>query len=145
MSEAEFQPISNEPSETELRIMLEEREREIELARQQTSRKFSLILVGFAVMLVGAIFLFPSTPVKVAPIPIVKALTAAPIPTPLNPDPNNTDPGLAKDLKPFMVQRGAQNGTKEDIRFAMQLLNFMDAPSLKSSIPVEEEEPVKKP
>lgn len=145
MSEIEFQPIISEPSEPELRIMLEEREREIELARQQTSRRFSLILFGFAAVLAVAIYLFPATPVKVTPVPVLKALTAIPVPTPLNPDPNNTDPGLAKDLKPFMVQRGAQNGTKEDIRFAMQLLNFMDAPSLKSTIPVEEEEPVKKP
>lgn len=145
MSDMEFQPGSREPSEAELRIMLEEREREKDLARNQTSRKFSRILVGFVVALAGAVFFFPSKPVSVAPAARAKAVPATPLPTPLNPDPTNSDPAMVKDLKPFTPQAGAKGGNTEDVRFAVQLLNFMDAADLKTVIPSKEAEPAKKP
>lgn len=145
MSEMEFQPGSSDPSEADLRIMLEERERELEFERKQTSRKFSRILIGLVVALAAAIFFFPAKPVTVAPAPIAKAVIAAPLPTPLNPDPTNSDPGMIKDLKPFTPQAGAKGGNTEDVRFAVQLLNFMDAADLKTVIPQKEAEPAKKP
>ena len=143
MSEMEFQPESNDPSEAELRTMLEEREREKELARKETSRKFSRILVISRVTLAAVIFFYPVKPVAVAPI--AKAKIAAPLPTPLNPDPTNSDPAMVKDLKPFTPQPGAKGGNTEDVRFAVQLLNFMDAADLKTVIPAKEAEPAKKP
>ena len=143
MSEVEYQPGSNDPSEAELRTMLEEREREKELARIQTSRKFSRILVISLVTLAAVIFFYPVKPVAVAPI--AKAKIAAPLPTPLNPDPTNSDPAMVNDLKPFTPQPGAKGGNTEDVRFAVQLLNFMDAADLKTVIPAKEAEPAKKP
>jgi hypothetical protein len=70
---------------------------------------------------------------------------AAPLPTPLNPDPTNSDPAMVEDLKPFTPQPGSKGGNTEDIRFAVQLLNFMDAADLKTIIPPKEAEPAKKP
>lgn len=145
MSEREFQLESREPSEAELRAMLEEREREKDLARKETSRKFSRILVISAVIMTGVIFFYPGKPLAVAPARIAKVVPAAPVPTPLNPDPTNSDPAMAKDLKPFTPQPGAKGGNTEDVRFAVQLLNFMDAADLKTVIPAKESEPVKKP
>lgn len=144
MSEGEFQPENRDPSEAELRAMLEERELEKELARQQTSRKFSIILVVFLLTLATAIFCFPGKPVNVGTAPVAKPVIAVPVPTPLNPDPTNSDPALVGDLKPFTIQPGQAN-QKEDIRFAVELLNFMDAADLKTVIPPKAEEPVKKP
>ena len=139
----EFQPESNDPSEAELRTMLEEREREKELARKETSRKFSRILVVSLVTLAAVIFFYPVKPVAV--VPIAKAKITAPLPTPLNPDPTNSDPAMVNDLKPFTPQPGAKGGNTEDVRFAVQLLNFMDAADLKTVIPAKEAEPAKKP
>ena len=144
MSDSEFQPESREPSEAELRVMLEEREREKDLARQQTSRKFSKILVVSLMVLAGVILCFPSKPMVVAPSPLARAVMAAPVPTPVNPDPTNSDPALVQDLKPFTPQAGAKGGNTEDVRFAAQLLNFMDAADLKTIIPPKEAQAVKK-
>ncbi len=69
MSESEFQPENREPSEAELRAMLEEREREKDLERAQTSRKFSYILLGGVVALAATIFFFPNKPMPVANAP----------------------------------------------------------------------------
>jgi hypothetical protein len=145
MSDGEFQLDSREPSEAELRTMLEEREREKDLARNETSRKFSRILIISAVVLTGAIFFYPAKPLAVAPARIAKAVIAAPMPTPLNPDPTNSDPAMVEDLKPFTPRPGAKGGDTEDVRFAVQLLNFMDAADLKTVIPAKESEPVKEP
>ncbi|MEO5917510.1 MAG: hypothetical protein ABIS50_24995 [Luteolibacter sp.] len=143
MSEMEFQPERHNPSEAELRIMLEEREREKDLARQQTSRRFTRIVLVFILLLAAAIYCFPNKPPVIA-TPVVKPVIAAPIPTPLNPDPTNKDPALAQDLKPFTIQPG-QSNQKEDVRFAVELLNFMDAADLKTIIPPKDAEPAKKP
>ncbi len=125
MSEGEFQSESSEPSEAELRMMLDEREREKDVARQQTSRRFTRILVGSVVVLAGAVFFFPVKPVAVGPAPIAKAVIATASPTPLKPDSANSDPAMDHDLKPFTPQPGAGGGNKEDILFAAQLMNYL--------------------
>ncbi len=148
MSDEHVPANRNEAFESELRSMLEAREREKDDQRQQTSKRFTIILIASAVVIAGAVMLFPSKSQEaVAPLvvkPLVPAASA--LPNPLNPDPNNTDPGLAHDLKPFSIDKDHLGGQSEDIRFAMQLMNFMDAPQLKKMLPIKEEsEPPKKP
>ncbi|MES2661655.1 MAG: hypothetical protein V4689_23760 [Verrucomicrobiota bacterium] len=145
MSEKEFQPEERDPTEAELRVMLEARELEKELLRKRTSRKFSIILVVFILTLAGVIFCIPGKLGIAESPPLAKPVAAVPLPTPLNPDPTNSDPALVKDLKPFMLQPGQEGDQKENIRFAVELLNFMDAANLKTIIPPKAEEPVKKP
>lgn len=138
---------NREPSEAELRSMLEARDREKDLERSRTSRKFTRILLGSLAVLVAAIWLFPGKQADVGAPPVVKASPALALPAPnsLNPELAKTDPGLAHDLAPFTIQPGQGGGQTEDIRFAMQLLNFMDAPSLRKTLPLQQVAPVKKP
>ena len=85
-------------SETQLRVMLEAREHELEAQRQRTSRTFSMILVGVVFFIVAAIWLFPTAP-------FVTDHAAVRIP--------NT-----------ARSRTATTDSTEDVRFALQLLNF---------------------
>jgi hypothetical protein len=149
MSDEHVQANPHEAFEAELRSMLEAREREKDSERQQTSRRFTIILCAFVLAIAGAVMLFQSTSQEAAAPPVVaKPMVAASatLPNPLNPDPNNSDPGLAHDLKPFSINKDRLGGQSEDIRFAMQLMNFMDAPQLKKMLPIKEEnEPAQKP
>lgn len=142
--------MNGDPTDAELLDFLEQKEREKDVLRKQTSRKFSIVLAVFVITLSAIIYFFPSKIQNQGPAPAKKAVVEAPkpLPTPLkalyNPDPENKDPALAKDLKPFTPQDGAMNQT-EDIRFAMQLMNFMDAPTMKTTLPIKDQEPEKKP
>lgn len=141
---------NGDPTEAELVEFLDAKEREKDLLQKQTSRKFTLILVVFISALSATIYFFPSKIQNEGTAPVDKPVAAPPkpLPAPLqalyNPDPENKDPALAQDLKPFTPQPGAMNQT-EDIRFAMELMNFMDAPSLKNTLPIKDQAPAKKP
>ncbi len=145
MSDREFQREKRNLSEAELRSMLEARELEKELARKQTSREFSILLLVFILTLGGLLYFFSDKLADAETPSVEKPKIAVPMPTPLNPDPTNSDPGLVKDLKPFMIQPAQGGDGTEDVRFAVELLNFMDAADLKSVIPRKAEEPAKKP
>ncbi len=78
--------------------MLEARQHELEAHRQRTSRTFSMILVGAVFLIGGAIWLFPVAPV------VSEHVAARPV---------------------TAVTRGvAVTDSSEDVRFALQLLNF---------------------
>ncbi len=135
---------SREPSETELRSMLEARELEKDLARDQTRRTFNVILLVFVILLSGVVWLLPKKQFNAVAPPIKKPAPVVQAPIQPNSFLEKTDPGLAHDLAPFTPQPGQGNQT-EDIRFAMQLLNFMDAANLKQTIPLKAEAPAAKP
>ncbi len=135
---------SREPSDAELRSMLDARELEKDLARDRTRRTFNVILLVSITALSGVIWLFPKKPLYVVSLPAKKPAPLVQAPRPPSSSLENSDPGLAHDLAPFTPQPGESNQS-EDIRFAMQLLNFMDAPSLKQTIPLKEAAPAKKP
>ena len=123
MSYPQLHPEHAEPSEEELRQMLDARDREKESQRQQLSRRFTRILLVAAVVLIGAILCFPSSRKMIGTAthedPRVAELKAAII--------NQQNPAASKipdELKPFSI-RPEQNSDRENIRFGMELLNFM--------------------
>ncbi len=78
--------------------MLEAREHELEAHRQRTSRTFSMFLLGAVFLIAGAIWLTPAVPAvsgHAAARPATAALSGA-----------------------------AATDSTEDVRFALQLLNF---------------------
>lgn len=87
-----------DPSETQLRVMLEARQHELEAHRQRTSRTFSMLLLGAVFLIAGAIWL---TPVAPAVSDYAAARPAA-----------------------VVISGAAANDSAEDVRFALQLLNF---------------------
>ena len=103
-----------EPSEAELREMLEAREREKEHHRKQLSRRFSIILLLMVVLSAAAIYLMPDREVK--PNAPAKPATAALPPTIGGPVPD--------ELKPFSI-KPEKNAEKDNIRFASELLRFL--------------------
>jgi hypothetical protein len=123
MPTPDLSPEHAEPSEDELRQMLEARELEKELARKQLSRKFTWILVVAAFVLIGVILCFPSSRKMVGAAtqvdPRVEELKAAIL--------NQQNPGASKipdELKPFSP-KPEQNSDHENVRFGMELLNFL--------------------
>ncbi len=109
----ENDPHIAEPSEDELREMLEAREREKDLQRKQLSRRFSVILLLIVLSGAAAIYFMPDHETK-AP-PVKHAATALP-PTMAGPVPD--------ELKPFSI-KPEKNAEKDNIRFASELLRFM--------------------
>ncbi|MES2924100.1 MAG: hypothetical protein V4819_21290 [Verrucomicrobiota bacterium] len=127
MPTPDLQPEHAEPSEEELRRMLEAREQEKESQRNQLSRKLTKILLVAAVVLIGVILCFPSRR-KVSGgathvDPRVAELKAAIL--------NQQNPGssnIPDELKPFSV-KPEQNSDHENVRFGMELLNFLQPPA----------------
>lgn len=113
MTSMESDPHITEPTETELREMLEAREREKELHRKQLSRRFSVILLLIVLSGAAAIYFMPDRETKAAPAK--QAATALP-PTIAGPVPD--------ELKPFSI-KPEKNAEKDNIRFASELLRFM--------------------
>lgn len=103
--------------------MLDARELEIESARKQVSRKFTKILLVGAVILIGAILCFPSSRKVIGGAahvdPRVDELKAA-ILNPQNPGGSQ----VPDELKPFSPKH-EQNSDHENVRFGMELLNFL--------------------
>lgn len=123
MSDPQLQPEHAEPSEEELRQMLDARERDKESQRQHLSRQFTRILLVAGVILIGAILCFPSSRKMIGTPthedPRVAELKAAIL--------NRQNPAASKipdELKPFSV-RPEQNSDHENVRFGMELLNFL--------------------
>ena len=117
MNASESRHKNRDLSEAELRDMLEAREMELELERQRTSRKFSIILCMFALTLLASFLVFHFATrtrpedVPVAAIPLAK--------------PTRLAPEISDELKKFTNSSG-DGDLKEDIRFAGQLLNFLN-------------------
>lgn len=132
MPDRELQPTNHEPSETELRAMLEARELELEHNRKRTSRKFSLVLAGLAVVIGAIIYLIPNKAPLHPPQIVKKAVPAT------------TGDGIASDLKPFTTLP-TDSDQKENIRFGMQLLNFMNSPTPKPAPPAKPNDSRKNP
>lgn len=111
-----------DPSEAQLRVMLEARQHELEAHRQRTSRTFSMILLVVISGTAGAIWLFPTEPGKIsssasAAMPLATAAKTA----------GQADP----ELKAFTDT--SHGDSTEDVRFAMQLLNFVNPAATKTS------------
>lgn len=105
-----------EPSENELRRLLESREAEKEAERRRTSRKLTKILaLGFAVV-AGAVLCFPGARKSAGLSPKVKSLVADGTPPPAK------DP----DLKPFMPAPEKDPGAA-NVRFGVELLQFLNS------------------
>ena len=123
MPTPDLPPEHAEPSEEELRQMLEAREIEMESARKQLSRKFTRILLGAAIILIGVILCFPGSRKASGGAarvdPRVDELKAA-ILNPQNPGASE----VPDELKPFSPRPG-QNSDHENVRFGMELLNFL--------------------
>ncbi len=141
----ELQPEHAEPSEEELRQMLDARELEKESQRRQLSRSFTKSLVVAAVALIGVILCFPSSRKMIGATPHedprVAELKAAII--------NQQNPAASKipdELKPFSVKPG-QNSDHENVRFGMELLNFLQPPARPPGAPPSSgaSEPKKQP
>lgn len=101
--------------------MLEARQHELEAHRQRTSRTFSIILLVVISGTAGAIWLFPTEPEKfadsAAAVPLASATKTA----------GQVDP----ELKAFTDTN--HGDSTEDVRFAMQLLNFVNPAATKTS------------
>ena len=127
MLKTQSQPPDAEPSEEELRQMLDARELEREAQRKQLSRQFTRILVVAAVVLIGVILCFPSSRKMNGGTtqldPRVAELKAA-ILNPQNPSAAN----VPDELKPFSP-KPEQNSDHENVRFGMELLNFLQPPA----------------
>ena len=99
--------------------MLDAREREKECARILLSRKFTKILVVAAIVLIGAILCFPSSRKVIGGVapknPQVAELKAA-------------ASNIPDELKPFSA-KPEQNSDHENVRFGMELLNFLQPPA----------------
>ncbi|MES2475522.1 MAG: hypothetical protein V4640_07060 [Verrucomicrobiota bacterium] len=100
-----------DPSEAQLRVMLEARQHELEAQRQRTSCTFSWILIGVVCLVGGAIWLFPAAPV-VTDHPAAAVSLARNV-------------RQAANLKSTAASAASTDST-EDVRFAMQLLNFVN-------------------
>ena len=127
MPDPDLPPEYAEPSEEELRQLLDAREREKEAARKQLSRKFTKILLLATVVLIGVILGFPNHRKMIDAAthdnPQMAELKAAIL--------SRQNPEAAKipdELKPFTV-RPEQNSDHENIRFGMELLNFLQPPA----------------
>ena len=117
-------------AEMELRALLEDRENQKELDRKKTSRTFTKILLATVILLAGAILCFPdnrkvlrkvtapAAPVDIESAPVMPQVFAPPA----------EDAQIAKELKPFAVKEG-KNSQKDDIRFASELLQFLQPQS----------------
>ncbi len=123
---------NRQPTEAQLRRMLDARELEKEMARKQTSRNITKVLLLSAAVVIGAVFCFPSSrkivtdaahggtdPAAQAAIlsqqraELAKAAASA--------------AEVPEEMKPF-VAKPSEDGLKSDIRFTMELMNFMQAP-----------------
>ena len=107
--------------------MLDERELEKESQRKQLSRKFTKILVVAGIILIGVILCFPSSRKMTGgpphEDPRVAELKAAIL--------NHQNPSASKvpeDLRPFSP-KPEQNSDHENVRFGMELLNFLRPPA----------------
>ena len=119
-------------AEKELRRLLEGKEAEMERQRRRASRIFSLVLLVGFVLMAAAIFLYPDKPkpaakgakqsATTAASPVIAGLPKGQVPQVFAPVAEDKE--MDKDLKPFAVKPGQQQGNKEDLRFAMDLLNF---------------------
>lgn len=133
MQDGRNHPRHIEPSERELREMLESREREKDSEWKRKSRKLSVILVGVCLCLAATIALIPDTrrllggtpsenPDLAAAKAALKSQTHSVVPSP-----GTKDELDAFKPKPF---EGPQT---DDIRFAAQLLNFLRTPEPSAS------------
>jgi len=132
MSASERRQENRELSEAELRIMLEAREQELERERQRMSRKFTHILIVVSLAAIGTFLLFSlvnRTSTHDGP------LAATPLPVPATPDPE-----IPEDLKKFIAKPG-DSDLKEDVRFAAQLLNFLNTSDSKPASQPQVESP----
>jgi len=125
MPTPDLPPEHAEPSEEELRQMLDARELEKESQRNQLSRKFTKILAVAAVGLIGVILCFPSSRKVIGRAthvdPRVEELKAAIL--------NQQNPSASKvpeELKPFSP-KPEPNSDHENV--GMELLNFLQPPA----------------
>lgn len=135
------------PSEKELRKMLEARELEKELERKRLSRNFSWILLMIAAVLSGVFFSFPSNRKMITNM--IRdhddvTTESAPL-SRKNAEPSNSAAEIPVGIKSF-VTHPSDDSLKADIRFTMELFNFMQAPATKTfrnveSIPSESSKP----
>lgn len=107
--------------------MLDTREREKESERIRLSRKITTVLIVAALFLIGAILCFPSSRKAIGEAvhedPRVAELKAAIL--------NQQNPAastIPDELKPFSV-KPEQNSDHENVRFGMELLNFLQPPA----------------
>ena len=133
MPNPDLSPEHAVPSEEELRQMLDARELEKESQRKQLSRKFTKILLVGAVILSGVILCFPSSRKVIGGAahvdPRVEELKAAIL--------NQQNPSAANvpdELKPFSP-KPEQNSDHENVRFGMELLNFLQPPARPPATP----------
>lgn len=131
MQNKEPQPENLDPSDEELREMLDARELEKELARKQLSRNLSKILCIPAAVLIGVILCFPGSRKMIGsvshdnPDPAAAKAVLAARQTP-------AASGIPEDLKPFSIKPGNDDNHNGDIHFAMELLQFMQTPAPQS-------------
>ncbi len=128
MSFPESYPETKDPTEGELREMLDARELEKDLRRKKQGRKLTTFLIVFAIVLAGSILCFPGRRNVVHSVVTENPETAAAIKAVLNAQKNPSASGVSDELKPFSVKPGESDHTA-DIRFAVELLQFMQPPA----------------
>lgn len=134
MQNHEPQPENLDPSEDELREMLDAREFEKELERKQLSRKLSKILRLSAVVLIGIILCFPGSRKMIGSVIRDNPdLTAAKAALPVRQTPAAS--AILEDLKSFNMKPG-NDSLKGDVHFAMELLQFAQPPAPQTQPPV---------
>lgn len=112
------QPIQQEcrePSEGELRRMLEARELELETERMRMSRKLTKIVCVTIALVTGAILCFPGARKNVGISPKAKIVSAE------SAELKSPDP----DLKPFMI-KPEKDSDAANVRFGTELFKFLN-------------------
>lgn len=117
---------THDPTEAELRKMLDARELEKESARKKLGRKVTKILLVSIAVLVGVILCFPGRSM-IHSVPIDNPEVAAAVKAAMNAQKNSPASGIPEEIKPFSVKSGESDHTA-DIRFAVELLKFIQPP-----------------
>lgn len=122
-------PRRAEPSEDELREMLESREQEKEQQRRKLSKKGTGVIVVFLLILGGVVMCFIGEPERphTATAPADTSLEAAKAAIINQIARKNSD--VPEELKPFTIKPESSSSHTEDVRFASELLQFLQPPA----------------
>ena len=139
-------------AEKELRTLLEGKEDELEEKRRRMSRTVTRVLLLGGTGLVALVVFYPVSekPAMVNKSPLMeKAAQALPgmqqgqMPQVFAPVAEDRE--MDKELQPFSIKPEQTHGNKDDIRFAMELLNFMQPGAKPAEAPKTTDASVKKP